>query len=206
MTQDFAFNQSDIVSWQPDPAAKGFVKAQPGPIFDIQLSGGVCFAMTLDWCEKILSGQPFDLTGDQYHIASSMRAYQMMWEDKIKGLTAADYSRFFKIAEPISYNFFSQSLARKGLTSKRNEFNSVDSAKASIAGVSRVAMLGLFGTENGSNWGHATGLAAGWKFFDPNGGQWSATSAKSLANDVAVYVNYFHKPATVRTVVIYAAS
>ncbi|MFZ0861315.1 MAG: hypothetical protein WCA27_23330 [Candidatus Sulfotelmatobacter sp.] len=206
MTQDFAFNQSDILSWHLDPAAKNFVKAQPGAIFDVQLRGGICFAMTLNWCEKMLSGQPFDITGDQYRVASSMRAYQMMWEDKIKGLTAADYSRFFKIAEPVSYNFFSQSLARQGLTSKRLKFHSVDSAKASIAAVSRTAMLGLFGTENGCNWGHATGLAAGWKFFDPNRGQWSATSAKSLADDVAVYLNYFYKPATVRTVVIYTAS
>lgn len=208
MTQDFAFNQSDMLSWKKDFASKDFVKAQPGRIFDLQLSGGICFAMTLNWCEKMASGQPFDLTGDQYRMASSMRAYQMTWEDKIKGLGAADYARFLQTTEPTSFKFFSQSLSKRGLNAKRLEFKSVDSAKATIAAISGAALVGLFGSENGSNWGHATGIAkAGdWRFFDPNQGQFSAKSAKSFADDVARNLNAAYAPGTVRTVVIYTAN
>lgn len=195
MITDFKFNQADLL--------------KPSKLADPALYGGICFAMVVDWCTKVKSGQNVVPGADFYRQTSSQRAYQMTWEDRIKDhMNAASYGQFYAAAEGPSYKFFSQGMSHSGWGCTRLEYSSVQEAKQGMKGVGSVALIGLFGSENGSNWGHAVamGRAGRWSFFDPNQGQFSLpgnAAGEVFAEEVMVNINTLYATTTVKNCVLY---
>lgn len=195
MVTDFTFNQGSLL--------------KPAHLADPALYGGICFAMVLDWCTKMKSGVAMAPGADFYRQTSSQRAYQMTWEDLIKPhMAAGAYAQFYGAAEPPTYRFFKQSIERSGWACQRLEYSSVEAARAGMQQVQGVALVGLFGSENGSNWGHATAMGhlGKWTFFDPNQGQFSlpsSTPAEIAAQEIMLKLDPLYAPATVKNCVLY---
>lgn len=182
---------------------------------DISMAGGVCFALSTEWCYSALKGQDFDQAKALPRALARQRAYNATFEHQIKNLTdGSRYHQFFQATEPPSFRFMQDQFRHEGRTCVRQ---SVKPGQISIHLRGQFmqpapCLLGFFGVENGKNWGHATALgglgsrANTPRFYDPNQGQfsWPAQSnSGTIAQEILSNLDRAYGLYTIRDFVIY---
>jgi hypothetical protein len=180
------------------------------------MAGGVCFALSTEWCYSALQGQPFDQGKALPRALARQRAYNSTFEQQIKNLTGgAQYLQFFRAAEPPSFRFMQDQFRHEG---KKCVRQSVKPGQISIYLRGQFmqpspSLFGFFGVDNGQNWGHATalgGLGSGGddpRFYDPNQGQFSwpsGTDSGTITQEILSNLDQAYGLGTIRDFVIYS--
>jgi hypothetical protein len=184
-------------------------------VVDVQMKQGICFALATEWCLSIARDRNFDPNADFFRMVSRQRAYNLTFEEKIKKFTKAqDYALFFHAAETPSQVFMDTQAGHEGLPMQRQAVQPQDIANQlpGVIAAGRACLLGFFGVDNDTNWGHAT--AVGWRngalekprFFDPNQGQFSwpaVTATNVIAQEIIANVHNLYGAANIRDYVLY---
>lgn len=176
MNTDFVMNQGQILR---------------NRIEDMQMHGGICHALSWEWCQALVKGQNFEWPREFYRCVSMQRAYKLTWAEKLEPLMdGADYAQFLVGAEPPTRTFTQQSAQRYGrqFAAERAGTTLVEvqtKIRQFVAGQSCIITCFGTGLANNKNWGHSMGFgitAAGKAhFFNANSGGYSWDLGTSMA-------------------------
>lgn len=168
MNTDFVMSQGQLLS---------------DNVEDRQMHGGICHALSWEWCRALVKGETFDWGSEFYRCVSMQRAYRLTWAEKLQPLLdGAHYAAFLAGAEPPTRTFTAQSARRYGcqFAAERAGATLVEvQTRVEQMAAGTACIITCFGTgiANDKNWGHSMGFgitAAGKaKFFNSNSGGYS---------------------------------
>ena len=186
---------------------------QWGGIPDISMAGGICFALSTEWCNSCLNNENFDQGSIFHRMLSRQRAYNMTFENQIKSLTKEpQYAQYFLTAEPPSFRFMQDQVRHQNVECTRQAVkpNQISIHLRGLFMQQHPCILGFFGVDNGDNWGHATAVSglggSNPRFYDPNQGQfsWSSgTDANTISQEILSNIDGLYELHTIRDYVIY---
>lgn len=168
MNTDFAMSQGQLLT---------------AKVIDVQMHGGICHALSWEWCQALLKGAAFNSDSEFFRCVSMQRAYQLTWAEKLQPLLGgAQYAAFLAGAEPPTRTFTAESARRYGrqFAAERAGDTLVNvQTKVEQMAAGTACIITCFGTgiANNKNWGHSMGFgitAAGKaQFFNANSGGYS---------------------------------
>lgn len=184
-----------------------------GSIPDISMAGGICFALSTEWCISCLKNENFSQGSVFNRMLSRQRAYNMTFEHLIKNLTKeVRYTQYFLTAESPSFRFMQDQVRHMKVECVRKAVkpNQISINLRGLFMQQQPCILGFFGVEDGENWGHATAVSGlGGKnprFYDPNQGQFSwssSTGANTISREILSNIDDLYELHTIRDYVIY---
>ena len=204
MPLDFASNQGE---WLDNEVTDRFV------------NGGICHAISVDWSAKHVLGQVFQLDIARFRAVSGQRAYKYSFEHRLQGLwTHTHFIAWLAQARTPTENFARSCLRGQAVhlaILRGQSLLQLENIMMALPVGHSIVMV-LWGSNpqwpGSHNWGHSiafTHIAAGFRYFDANQGQFSwpnATPAHTVAQEVSENIHNKYSPWRFRYIDIYTFS
>jgi hypothetical protein len=130
-----------------------------------------------------------------FSLVSLQRGYDLVDLRLADKMSAAQQDSFFKTASEFSEKFLRSQCRTEGFTLQPMAvFKTADQVADSLSlGDGTVELIGIFGVEDGKNWGHIVGAAkqGAYLFFDANAGQYNG-SAGDIKTDISSHLKSYY--------------
>lgn len=129
-----------------------------------------------------------------FTLVSLQRGYDLVDLLLADKMDAAQQNSFFKTASEFSQKYLASLCRTEGSKIQPMQtYKSADEVADSLSfSAGTVELIGIFGVENGKNWGHVVGTALGKQplFFDANAGQYRGTTG-AIKKDIAAHLKLY---------------
>lgn len=130
-----------------------------------------------------------------FSLVALQRGYDLVDLKLADKMSAANQDSFFKVASEFSEKYL-KSLCRSNECSLKPmaTYKTVAELVPTLSFVSgTVDLIGIFGVDDGKNWGHivGTGVMGKNKFFDANSGEWTSPD-DGVHTDIIAYLNKYY--------------